>query len=275
MVRPSFDEGQVGQLYISFVKDKTIKIDNVDNYAAYLLKVIDADNLMSVEVLLPYTDVKFNIRVNAKDTTQPTIDVTYPVYNAPINEVSDSSGGGEELNFYGDITKQAINNAVYNLFIHYVYPNGSYTDGIRISNNMTYNKTIKLGTANDNGTTINLNYEVNEDTKIADVKKRYTELLTKYTTIDTTDAHPVVRVFDDVADVRFCNVFPEYNNNGIALYKNTNGDKLFRGSILGNYITTQYNKGFKFVFDNIPMYEEFVGYFISYENQNLYLQANV
>lgn len=262
---PVFDEGQVGQLYISFVKDKTIRIDNTDNYAAYLLKVIDADNLMNVEVLLPYTDEKFNIRVNAKDTTQPSTDVTYPVYNAPINEVSNSSGGGEELNFYGDITKQAINNAVYNLFIHYVYPNGSYTDGIRISNNMTYNKTIKLGTANDNGTTIELNYDVNEDTKISDVKKRYTDLLTKYTTIDTTDAHPVVRVFDDVADVRFCNVFPEYNNNGIALYKNTNGDKLFRGSILGNRITTQYNKGFKFVFDNIPMYEEFVGYFISYE----------
>ena len=171
---------------------------------------------MNVEVLLPYTDERFNIIVSAKDTTQHSTDVTYPVYNAPINEVNNSGGEGEELNFYGDITKQAINNAVYNLFIHYVYPNGSYTDGIRISNNMTYNKTIKLGTANDNGTTIELNYDVNEDTKISDVKKRYTELLTKYTTIDTTDAHPVVRVFDDVADVRFCNVFPEYNNNGIA-----------------------------------------------------------
>lgn len=169
------------------------------------------------------------------------------------------------------ITKQAINNAVYNFFIHYVYPNGNYTDGIRIQNTIRYNYNISLGEVKRDKEIINLVCSVNEDTKISEVKDKYNEYAAIYNNIDTSNAHPVIKVFEDLHDVRFCNVFPIYDANGIALYKNSNGDRLFRGSLNKNDI--QYNHGLKFVFDNIPMYEGFVGYFISYEKSESILTA--
>lgn len=270
---PTTDQGIVSQLYIAFVKDSKRLINNVNNYTAYLLKVTDDSNLMNITTLLPYTDERYNLRVYDLSSSPSWEDVEFPVFNAPVDDVYDDSDSGIDTDFHAEITKYAINNAIYNFFIHYVYPNGTYTDGIKIDNPNKYNEVLSLGTANDNGTTIQLTYEADEDTKVADVKRRYTEFLTKYKTIDTSAAHPIVKVFDDISDVRVCNIFPKFNADGIALYKNTNGDRLFRGSLNGTGHNLYYNKGFKFVFDNIPMYEGFVGYFISYEKSEPILTA--
>lgn len=259
------DKGLVSQLYIAFLKDTKQRINNVDNYTAYLVKVNDTSNLMNVKLLLEYTEVQYNLRINDLVASPTWVDVQYPVFNAPVDSVYNNGESGHDTDFYGDITKQAINNAVYNFFIHYVYPNGTYTDGIQIVNDEDYSETILVAEATVNGVVTQLNYTVTEDTKIADIKVKYTEWLTLYKTLSTSKSHPVVKIFDDVSDVRFCNVFPKYNVDGIALYKNSNGDKLFRGSLNGNAYNKQYNHGFKFVFENIKMYPQFVGYFISYE----------
>lgn len=155
--------------------------------------------------------------------------------------------------------KWAITDNVYNFFIHYVYPNGSYTDGVRIDNNeVSYNYNIFLGVKSD-GTKVY--FQANENSTIEDMKK-YAE----DNQVSEGSYRTVLKTLfiDNIQDTFVCNIFPTMGSSGnIALYKNNKGERFFR-PYSGKNDTTDIAYG-KFEFSNIPMYKGFVGYFISYE----------
>jgi hypothetical protein len=261
-------KGVLGNLYICFQKNKKFNLDGISNYDGLLLDIptFGKDNVLAIseggirssgsEFLELHNNDKYKeLRVSG-----PAGGYLSYAFGFASPKILNSKTKPEDTEFYGNIYKYAINYCVYNFFIHYVFPNGNITDGIRISNNMTYSETISLGTASEGS--IPLTMDINEDTLISDIKTKFDSYKSQYGNINTTNAHEVVNIFDAISNVRFCNIFPKYNDSGIALYKNNKGDKMFRGTKISD---RTYVQPIEFLFDNIPMRKEFVGYFISYE----------
>ena len=261
-------EGVLGNLYICFQKNKKFNLDRISNYDGLLLDIptFGKDNVLAIseggirssgsEFLELHNNDKYKeLRVSGPDGGY----ISY-AFGFASPEILDSETKPEDTEFYSDSAKYAINQCVYNFFVHYVYPNGNITDGINIPNTMSYSETISLGTANEGNTSLTM--DINEDTLISDIKTKFDAYKSQYGNINTNNAHDVVNIFDNISNVRFCNIFPKYNSNGIALYKNNNGNRMFRGT------RNPSHRGIhqiEFLFDNIPMRKEFVGYFISYE----------
>lgn len=257
-------EGYIKDLYIIFDKRETYdEIDLTKNYNGRLVQIKEFNkenkiNIVDYTISIASDNIIYNIYLAENTEYYRTCN-----YRALLKNVNDDIDiPGEDI-YNAPYRKFATNNAIYNFFIHYVYPNGNYTDGILIQNNDVYSDTILLGISGSSS----LTKEINEDTRISDIKSTFDDYKNKYGNIDTTKAHPVINLFDTIADVRFCNIFPKYNNRGIALYKNNNGIRMFRGNIHTNddVIDVYKRSTFNFVFDNIPIKKEFVGYFISYE----------
>ena len=186
--------------------------------------------------------------------------------------------------------------AVYNFFIHYVYPNGNYTDGIKIGTIDDYNYQLNIGkrttTSNVDGipttSTVNLSMKVTSTTKTEDILAKMKEKEDYYNkmvdasfvrdaelssfcianpgvywyTIEhiwitqSTDVS-TVSINDEVSPV----VETDFPTNLVQLstYLNSKGEVLFR-TPTDESINTK-----KLWFTGIKMYPEFVGYFISYE----------
>lgn len=261
-------EGVLGDLYICFQKNKKFNLDGISNYDGLLLDIpiFGKDNVLAIseggvrssgsEFLELHNNNKYKeLRISG-----PEGGYTSYAFGFASPKILDSGTKPKDIEFYSDSTKYAINHCVYNFFVHYVYPNGSITDGINIPNTMSYSETISLGTANEGNTPLTM--DINEDTLISDIKTKFDAYKSQYGNINTNNAHDVVNIFDSISNVRFCNIFPKYNSNGIALYKNNNGNRMFRGTRNPSYRGIHQ---IKFLFDNIPIRKEFVGYFISYE----------
>ena len=261
-------EGVLGNLYICFQKNKKFNLDRISNYDGLLLDIptFGKDNVLAISeggirssgsefLELHNNDNYKELRVSGPDGGYISC-----AFGFASPKILDSETKPEDTEFYSDSAKYAINQCVYNFFVHYVYPNGNITDGINIPNTMSYSETISLGTANEGNTSLTM--DINEDTLISDIKTKFDAYKSQYGNINTNNAHDVVNIFDSISNVRFCNIFPKYNSNGIALYKNNNGNRMFRGT------RNPSHRGIhqiEFLFDNIPMRKEFVGYFISYE----------
>ena len=261
-------EGVLGDLYICFQKNKKFNLDGISNYDGLLLDIptFGKDNVLAIseggirssgsEFLELHNNDKYKeLRVSG-----PKGDYISYAFGFASPKILDSETKPEDTKFYSDCAKYAINQCVYNFFVHYVYPNGNITDGINIPNTMSYSETISLGTANEGNTPLTM--DINEDTLISDIKTKFDAYKSQYGNINTNNAHDVVNIFDSISNVRFCNIFPKYNSNGIAIYKNNNGNRMFRGTRNPSYRGIHQ---IEFLFDNIPMRKEFVGYFISYE----------
>lgn len=261
-------EGVLGNLYICFQKNKKFNLDGISNYDGLLLDIptFGKDNVLAIseggirssgsEFLELHNNDKYKeLRVRG-----PEGGYTSYAFGFASPKMLDSETKPEDTKFYSDCAKYAINQCVYNFFVHYVYSNGNITDGINIPNTMSYSETISLGTANEGNTPLTM--DINEDTLISDIKTKFDAYKSQYGNINTNNAHDVVNIFDSISNVRFCNIFPKYNSNGIALYKNNNGNRMFRGTRNPSYRGIHQ---IEFLFDNIPMRKEFVGYFISYE----------
>lgn len=261
-------EGVLDNLYICFQKNKKFNLDGISNYDGLLLDIPTFDEPYALaiseggirssgsEFLELHNNDKYKeLRVNG-----PEGGYISHAFGFASPKILNSETKPEDTKFYSDCAKYAINQCVYNFFVHYVYPNGNITDGINIPNTMSYSETISLGTANEGNTPLTM--DINEDTLISDIKTKFDAYESKYGNINTNNAHDVVNIFDSISNVRFCNIFPKYNSNGIALYKNNNGNRMFRGIRNPNYGGIHQ---IEFLFDNIPMRKEFVGYFISYE----------
>lgn len=262
-------EGVLGNLYICFQKNKKFNLDGISNYDGLLLDIptFGKDNVLAIsEGGIRSSGSEFlelhnnNNKYKELRVSGPDGDYSSYAFGFASPKILDSETKPEDTEFYSDSAKYAINQCVYNFFVHYVYPNGNITDGINIPNTMSYSETISLGTANEGNTALTMN--INEDTLISDIKTKFDAYKSQYGNINTNNAHDVVNIFDSISNVRFCNIFPKYNSNGIALYKNNNGNRMFRGTRNPSYRGIHQ---IEFLFDNIPMRKEFVGYFISYE----------
>lgn len=184
-------------------------------------------------------------------------------------------GGDEDVSvttYDAELKKYAINTAVYNFFIHYVYPNGLYTNGIRIPNTTEIPLTT-INLARDNTQTYT--YTVKLTDKISDVRKAYEDLKLGN---DVNPVHEVHRLFGKEDELYFYNVYPRFNKTtNVGIYINTDGEILFRGRAKDYDEYYTYSDGYhsyeadtfpepiKFIFEGVKMYPEFVGFFISYE----------
>ena len=166
---------------------------------------------------------------------------------------TDSITTFNNLQYGGEYVKCAINNAVYNFFIHYLLPDGNYTDGIKIEPNITYNKQIRITDA--------VTYDCDETTTIGDIKT-YCEANGISDGFNETDK--INTYFELNPSIRICNLFPHFVN-GVSLYINNEGDKFFRGNAQDAADKINTVRPIRFYFDNIPQPTEYVGYFISYE----------
>lgn len=263
----------LGEMYIAFEATDIYQYKGNDVINGWICTLYGDTTINSpIPIFVKYYDLKFAYSLNSSIYPMLRNDegTTAEIYRDVAFFIDKFTSGGdiEELIYETSVTKSCINKSVYNLFIHYVYPNGSYTDGIQIPNNATVPNNIFLGRGVTDGVAEDIYMDVNEDTTVVNVTNYYNNIKTKYTSIDTTNAHPVTKVLNVLGDVRVFNVFPHYNNRNIALYKNNNGDRLFRGTGTTDpnvHDIYDINNSFKFVFDNIPMTNDFIGYFISYE----------
>lgn len=188
----------------------------------------------------------------------------------------------KELNTFK--TPKPIEDEVYRFYLHYVYPDGSYTDGLLIENNnfRAFTSTdveqkesvrITIGTYSIPKEGIYDRYiymDCYDDTKVSDVKaaiaaaKADTKKYPNYSDILIKDKLGLIEMSERLkVDYYWFNLDPRFKkftgNDKVELlsvYTNNNGDRLFR--------TPHKIKG-NFTFKGIPMYPEFVGYFISYE----------
>lgn len=262
-------EGVLGNLYICFQKNKKFNLNRISNYDGLLLDIPTFGKINALAISeggIRSSGSEF-LELHNNNNKYKELRVSGPeggyisyAFGFASPKILNSGTKPEDTKFYSDCAKYAINQCVYNFFVHYVYPNGNITDGINIPNTMSYSETISLGTANEGNTPLTMN--IDEDTLISDIKTKFDAYESQYGNINTNNAHDVVNIFDSISNVRFCNIFPKYNSDGIAIYKNNNGNRMFRGTKYPSYRAIH---RIEFLFDNIPMRKEFVGYFISYE----------
>lgn len=262
--------GNIDNIYIAFRKADVGRYaesnyaEAIYAYRGVIINIPDFNNRKNTEIIFDFNDV---------DPTVYTQRVNIWQYRTSSVKLDNGYTAGQYINVYNIAyndrilinnyvaspdRKWAITENVYNFFIHYVYPNGSYTDGIRINNNVKVNYNINLGKKADGSYVY---YTINNDTTIEDCKT-YSK---NNGVTDTTNAHAVTKIFtDDIQDVYFINVFPEsYSSNNTTPYRNNKGETFFRPiSSVNNGTDIAYGY---FRFSNIPMYKDFVGYFISYE----------
>ena len=270
---------RIESLYLCFEKTDTFDFLGVENYNCSLVSIphFEEEGYLNFGTVLSTGALAYNL---ASTNSYLILDLTddglnngtaYSGYRA--EQILSDEEQPEDNTYSTVVSKTAINYAVYNFFIHYVYPNGNITNGIPIRNNMEYSETISLGKTSDN---VELTMDITEDTLISNVRTKYEAYKSQYGTIDINNAHEVIKtgLYETLSNVRFCNVFPKYNGYGIALYKNNKGDRMFRGIADSYSINHNYLSYFQFTFDNIPVRKEFVGYFISYERTEPILVAH-
>ena len=177
--------------------------------------------------------------------------------------------------------------AVYNFYIHYVYPNGNYTDGIPIRNVLQAEEIFEYGRLWIISEEVWINYEplnilTNSETTTNEIYNKIVEKENQY----KNDANHIyitktgLKAFlSSNLNKKWFDVKNSFNDSGyddegsrgtsdelesplwvsLENYVNSNGDVLF---------ITPTDKEFnvnKLYFTGIKMYPEFVGYFISYE----------
>lgn len=212
-----------------------------------------------------------------------------------INKIDTSGikvGVCKESDYYGKTLDSLTNIAkpiedeVYRFYIHYVRPDGSYTDGIIIENNnyRRYNEEtdswekiaipIVIGRYFDTSSMkdVDIMFNCYDDTKVSDVKaaieqakKDYpgyysSTILDKLGLIEMAEKTEIDYYWFNL-DPRFMDSETTHASPYAGMYfccpyTNNNGDRLFR--------TPHKIKG-NFTFREVPMYEGFVGFFISYE----------
>lgn len=266
------------KLYVLFIKNETV-IDGDKEFINGIVVCLKDDS--SIEDDVPVFDklYDFNIKSSISNLNYPCVVRNYiqvlPAALYYMTRFTVGDIGLDDNNIDYEYRKTAINNAVYNFFIHFVYPNGNYTAGIRIPNNRSYKLTIPVATANvkdpDTNQTNNkqFTYDCTENTTIGTIKSAFNSWvkINKATNIVYDKTYNINTFFNVQDTLRICNIYPVFDDTGIAIYINSKGEKLFRGypRELDKSTVIKSNESIKFVFDNIPKVDGFIGYFISYE----------
>ena len=174
--------------------------------------------------------------------------------------------------------------AVYNFYIHYVYPNGNFTDGIKIGNLDNYSNTLYIGYSIFTNPSTGSNYKknvyatVNKTTTTNKLLEEY-NVNGQYNTLvrdnpelfSFLEAHPntlwwtIEAEFYATYPDQFLNIETSGGTN-LGTVINSKGDVLFVTPTSSEFSVS------KLRFSGIRMYPQFVGYFISYEKPE-YIQV--
>lgn len=237
-----------------------------------LLISANSFNLYNVKTMCNY-----NNRLYVANYKEKTNDIDIEDISTDSIRVGIYTGKDHEDNYLPYDVKPTEDEA-YRFYIHYVYPDGSYTDGLLIENNNLHDfEGKKLGIQITIGTYSNF-YEgiydrpiymtCYEDTKVSEVKAAINAAKSNpkypnYSDVTIKDKLSLITMATNAGvDYYWFNLDPRTKksvDNKIeycCTFINNNGDRLFR--------TPHRVKG-NFRFENIKMYEGFVGYFISYE----------
>lgn len=249
-------------IYDTYESDE---VNKDDRWRLELAKVTN-DDLSTLEVL------------------STALNYTAPYFMISVFNLIDNNGTFASIN-YSNIKykKYAITDNVYNLFIHYIRPNGTYTDGVRINNNEEYYANgIIIGYRKTDNSAVYMYPELK--TRLEDVidRIRTDNTLKSYSEMTHTEVQNLhnsaflyftegLRKYIPDVSIYLCNMFPEiYSSVGsnIAPYINSKGEILFRPYYKEtDYITSDRSQicaGY-LKFEHIPVYSEYIGYFISYE----------
>lgn len=289
---------QISKQFISDKQNNTFKvlIGDFSEPVSVDELTIGAFNIYNVNTMCNYKDRLYlanykeenrNKDVEGIDTSD--IQVSYSPDSLTPPEVTDSKTSS--LDDYSQLKNQWKSKpgrcAVYNFFIHYVYPNGNYTDGIKIGTIGNYHVTLIIGkltittTVDGIPTTTTKNHTMNitSTTTTNDILDRMSDDEEYY---NKRVGYEFVR--DEELD-DFCNnhldqlwyvvanewtgeiseiysestTEPRAVNNALATYTNSKGEVLFRTP------NDSPLNASKLLFTGIKMYPQFVGYFISYE----------
>lgn len=232
------------------------------------------------------TLISINGSAQVFESLSTAFNYTAPYFMISVFNIIDNSGTFVSTN-YNNIKykKYAITDNVYNLFIHYIRPNGTYTDGIRINNNKEYyGNNIIIGFTKENGNAVYMQPKLTD--RIEDVFNRIKtdktlKTSSELTLADFSNLHAIayiyykesLRKYIPDTSLYLCNMFPDmfdsytYGDN-IAPYINSKGEILFRPYYVDeDGITSDKSQicaGY-LSFRNIPVYSDYIGYFISYE----------
>ena len=174
--------------------------------------------------------------------------------------------------------------AVYNFYIHYVYPNGNFTDGIKIGSLDNYSNTLYIGYSiftnptNGNHYKKNVYATVDKNTTTDGLLEEY-DVSGQYNTLvrdnpelfSFLEAHPntlwwtIEAEFYATYPDQFLNIETSGGTN-LGTVINSKGDVLFVTPTSSEFSVS------KLRFSGIRMYPQFVGYFISYEKPE-YIQV--
>lgn len=271
------------------IKDTTVIVNNISEPISVDELTINNFNLFNVNTLCNYKNRLYlaNYKEENRNSIIDKIDtsgikVFYDYYESNIPEITSPEGDIKKLDFSqlkNQWKPKPGRAAIYNFFIHYVYPNGNYTDGIPISNISDYQDIIiyaeyvPIGfrrptelsyTANSETLTDDI-YNVIQEAKITYGDTSLYELYINESLEEFCRNNLGIKWFDikynwinDSNSRTVSQTSPKYLVE-LENFINSNGDILYLTPI-----TKSFNAS-KLYFTGIKMYPEFVGYFISYE----------
>ena len=271
----NYNGGTEGRQTSKFnIDDKSVVIGPYSELESVDALTVNAFNLYNVNTLTNYKDRLYVANYKEENpnaiigagTSIGQIDVS----NIKVSYMPDSMAERTMFNQWKSKPGKA---AVYNFYLHYVYPNGNYTAGISIKSLNKYNIKVTLGTYTDaSGTAQDFIIDVDHKTLCRSI------VLDIHEGEDTgyINAQPVPNFIRNAETYNRCiaNIDGYYyetdsssqgretlEDGSITLgYTfNDNGDALYKTPIDIPFNTD------KLIFSGIKMYPEFVGYFISYE----------
>lgn len=271
----NYNGGTEGRQTTKFnIKDQSVvigtysELESVDNFT------INAFNLYNVNTLTNYKDRLY--LANYKEEN-PNLIISKGSSKGKIDisniKVSYFENDAEVRTLFTQWKSKPGRAAIYNFYLHYVYPNGNYTHGIKINSLDNYKVSEVLGSYTDNDNTtkqfiITIDHtiycqdiinKINEAERTGFVEGQAVPNFMKNEDLYNRCAGDTYAFYYQIDPTTRGGEILDDGSITLAYTYNDNGDALYQ---------TPINKPFntdKLIFSGIKMYPEFVGYFISYE----------
>ena len=265
------------QTYKFYISTKEIIINNTSKPVSVDELTINNFNIYNVNTMCNYKNRLYlanykeenrNKIIDNIDTS--SINIWYDNNSLNIPEITEGNYNALKNQWKSKPGRAAI----YNFFIHYVYPNGNYTDGIKIGTLDDYVGRLFFGIKtklNTDGSEEDeyIYYSPLKDTKTNDILDNINN-----TSINKNKNYILVDYLTENPDVYWWTIearfYEKYPSQYIENKNNATRTKLrtivnTKGEVLHVTPTDNTFNVNKLEFTNIKMYPEFVGYFISYE----------
>ena len=224
-------------------------------------------------------------------TTEHAFDIKATIY---LYNITIKFEGKIEYNtvstIIGNDNRTLMPNQVYSFYIHYVRPDGTYTNGIKIDNQAKVtdnegndvldenNKSLPIDTLLKDVTTLNIgtSKSIIVGTKSVESNNESNSKVNSESTYTYINCNNL-KTFDELANVPVYEIMPNcifYDIANFGYYVNYNNDKLFKSRCGAQYSVLktidgtipsqkQYRQGVGFT--NIRVPKGFIGFFFTYE----------